>query len=87
MAAAPLRLTLLAALLATCAARSPADWLLSALRVRGATPVASDADSSDAHEVLRVPGYEGALPSRHYAGYITVDADHGREARGSCFCA
>ena len=29
-------------------------------------------------EVLGVPGFKGPLPSRHYAGYITVDEHHGR---------
>jgi hypothetical protein len=29
-------------------------------------------------EVTRVPGFGGALPSRHFAGYVTVDEAHGR---------
>ncbi|KAL6622921.1 hypothetical protein ACP70R_032800 [Stipagrostis hirtigluma subsp. patula] len=29
--------------------------------------------------VTRVPGFDGALPSKHYAGYVTVDEGHGRE--------
>ena len=30
-------------------------------------------------EVKRVPGFDGALPSKHYAGYVTVDERQGRE--------
>ncbi|VAH68271.1 unnamed protein product [Triticum turgidum subsp. durum] len=29
-------------------------------------------------EVTGLPGYDGALPSKHYAGYVTVDEQHGR---------
>uniref|UniRef100_A0ACD5XNS5 Uncharacterized protein n=1 Tax=Avena sativa TaxID=4498 RepID=A0ACD5XNS5_AVESA len=29
-------------------------------------------------EVTGVPGFDGALPSKHYAGYVTVDEQHGR---------
>ncbi|CAD7703457.1 unnamed protein product [Ostreobium quekettii] len=32
----------------------------------------------DETEVLGLPGWKRPLPSRHYAGYITVDEDHGR---------
>ena len=35
----------------------------------------------DPSEVLYVPGYQGPLPSRHFAGYVTVDERHGRQAR------
>ncbi|MED6157901.1 Serine carboxypeptidase-like 20 [Stylosanthes scabra] len=28
--------------------------------------------------VNQVPGFDGKLPSKHYAGYVTVDEDHGR---------
>uniref|UniRef100_A0A0D9XY96 Carboxypeptidase n=1 Tax=Leersia perrieri TaxID=77586 RepID=A0A0D9XY96_9ORYZ len=28
--------------------------------------------------VRSVPGFDGALPSKHYAGYVTVDEQHGR---------
>uniref|UniRef100_A0A453GF81 Carboxypeptidase n=2 Tax=Aegilops tauschii subsp. strangulata TaxID=200361 RepID=A0A453GF81_AEGTS len=29
-------------------------------------------------EVTGLPGFDGALPSKHYAGYVTVDEKHGR---------
>ncbi|KAL6854288.1 hypothetical protein ACP4OV_019191 [Aristida adscensionis] len=28
--------------------------------------------------VTRLPGFDGAFPSKHYAGYVTVDEKHGR---------
>ncbi|KAL1292041.1 hypothetical protein HN51_060504 [Arachis hypogaea] len=28
--------------------------------------------------VNQVPGFDGKLPSKHYAGYVTVDEDHGK---------
>lgn len=28
--------------------------------------------------VKSVPGFDGALPSKHYAGYVTVEEQHGR---------
>ena len=37
--------------------------------------------AADPTEVLSVPGFDGALPSRHFAGYVTVDEAHGRQAR------
>uniref|UniRef100_A0A3B6DCX1 Carboxypeptidase n=1 Tax=Triticum aestivum TaxID=4565 RepID=A0A3B6DCX1_WHEAT len=30
------------------------------------------------HLVTHLPGFDGALPSKHYAGYITVDESNGR---------
>ncbi|KAI3682567.1 hypothetical protein L1987_82630 [Smallanthus sonchifolius] len=29
--------------------------------------------------VSQLPGFDGALPSKHYAGYVTVDENHGRK--------
>ncbi|XP_061350302.1 serine carboxypeptidase-like 20 [Gastrolobium bilobum] len=29
--------------------------------------------------ITNVPGFNGTLPSRHYAGYVTVDESHGRD--------
>lgn len=29
--------------------------------------------------VTKVPGFDGTLPSKHYAGYVTVDEIHGRK--------
>ena len=28
-------------------------------------------------EIKQLPGWDGALPSRHYSGYIAVPGDHG----------
>ena len=30
------------------------------------------------HLVTHLPGFDSALPSKHYAGYITVDESNGR---------
>jgi hypothetical protein len=41
----------------------------------------SPADSVRRHrgaEITGVPGFAGALPSRHYGGYVTVDEERGR---------
>ena len=42
---------------------------------------------SDPTEVLSVPGFDAALPSRHYAGYVDVDQAHGRRVRVVLFRA
>ena len=42
--------------------------------------------AADPTEVLTVPGFDGALPSRHYAGYVEVDEAHGRRVRATCRC-
>ena len=54
----------------------------------GADYGGSDSSSSsdygagaDPTEVLSVPGFDAALPSRHYAGYVDVDEAHGRRVR------
>ena len=39
--------------------------------------------AADPTEVLSVPGFDGALPSRHYAGYVEVDEAHGRRVRAA----
>ncbi|XP_076915996.1 serine carboxypeptidase 1-like [Bidens hawaiensis] len=29
--------------------------------------------------VIQIPGFNGTLPSKHYAGYVTIDANHGKK--------
>lgn len=29
--------------------------------------------------VTHVPGFDGTLPSKHYAGYVTIDENHGKK--------
>lgn len=41
-------------------------------------PTEATVEVEDETEVLGLPGWSGPLPSRHYAGYVTVDEDHGR---------
>jgi hypothetical protein len=95
MAATSRRRRLLRAALLTacagvaCAARS-ASAGAGTLLLRGASSSDSDTTTSssasaDATEVLRVPGFDGPLPSRHYAGYVTVDEAHGRQACARAF--
>lgn len=32
----------------------------------------------EASLITNLPGFNGSLPSKHYAGYVTVDESHGR---------
>ncbi|KAG8083283.1 hypothetical protein GUJ93_ZPchr0015g6605 [Zizania palustris] len=33
----------------------------------------------EGHLVARLPGFHGALPSKHYSGYVSVDETNGRQ--------
>jgi hypothetical protein len=70
---------LLAALLAACLVSRACGVVFSS---ESSSSAGSDyGDDADPTEVQALPGYDGALPSRHYADYITVDEAHGRRVR------
>ncbi|KAJ0792423.1 putative carboxypeptidase C [Helianthus annuus] len=29
--------------------------------------------------ISQIPGFNGTLPSKHYAGYVTIDENHGKK--------
>ncbi|KAJ0792416.1 putative carboxypeptidase C [Helianthus annuus] len=29
--------------------------------------------------ISQIPGFDGTLPSKHYAGYVTIDENHGKK--------
>ncbi|KAM0910931.1 hypothetical protein ACQ4PT_013809 [Festuca glaucescens] len=62
--------------MACCRSASATALLLTVLVLAAGSPRCGAAPQGA--QVTRVPGFDGALPSKHYAGYVTVDEQHGR---------
>uniref|UniRef100_A0A1D1XYN8 Carboxypeptidase n=2 Tax=Anthurium amnicola TaxID=1678845 RepID=A0A1D1XYN8_9ARAE len=65
-----------AAMAAAAAAAVAVTVLLVSVAILGGLGVVSAAPESAL--VTHLPGFDGTFPSKHYAGYVTVDESHGR---------